>query len=178
MGPELQHMFGVLTIAGGESVKVTGPEGKMARAAPFESEASVLKALLVSNPGASGAFQRIETPVRFSPNTVFTEIETEERILRVPARIVIGMYSELSVAPFIDFAYVYSVAVDDSKALTGATTLPDCDWQLLQVRIHASADRSPEGNRKYSFCNAESLLKNTLSGFAITATGVNLVAIL
>lgn len=125
IGPVVQHV--VMVVVGGANVNVTGPEVTLVRAFPEPSVASVLLALLLNVPGASGATQRTETPVTFSPDAVLTEIATDERDLRVPERIVIGMYSELSVDPFTDFAYVYSVAVDDANAVTGATTLVDCD---------------------------------------------------
>ena len=68
-------------------------------------------------------------------------------------------------------------AVDAANAVTGATTLPDCDWQFEHVRIQASAARIPVGRRKYSFCIAEFEPKKIFKGFAITATAVTLVAI-
>ena len=101
MGPELQHVFGVLTIAGGESVKVTGPDGTPVRALPAASVARLLFTLLLRVPGASGAFQRTETPVRYSPASVFTLISTAARYLRVPEMMDIGTKFALSVAPFI-----------------------------------------------------------------------------
>jgi hypothetical protein len=63
----------------------------LVRALPEPSVASVLLALLLKVPGASGATQRTDTPVTFSPDWVFTEIATDERALRVPERMVIGM---------------------------------------------------------------------------------------
>ena len=90
-GPEL-HVGGHIFVAtGGASVNVTGPEVTLVRALPEPSVASVLLALLLKVPGASGATHRTETPVTFSPAAVFTEIATDERDLRVPERIVIGM---------------------------------------------------------------------------------------
>jgi hypothetical protein len=76
---------------GTDNVNVTGPDVTVVRAAPLASVAKVLLALLLKRPGASGAVQRTETPVRFSPDAVFTEIATDERDLRSPDMTVIGM---------------------------------------------------------------------------------------
>jgi hypothetical protein len=76
---------------GTDNVNVTGPEVTVVRAAPVSSVARVLLALLLKSPGASGAVQRIETPVRDSPDAVLTEIATDERDFRLPDTIVIGI---------------------------------------------------------------------------------------
>jgi hypothetical protein len=76
---------------GTDNVNVTGPDDTVVRAAPLASVAKVLVALLLKRPGASGAVQRTETPVRFSPDAVFTEIATDDRIFRSPDMTVIGM---------------------------------------------------------------------------------------
>jgi hypothetical protein len=48
---------------------------------------------------------------------------------------------------------VYSVAVDDVNAVTGATTfVVELDPQFEQVKIQPSADSNPVGRRKYIFC--------------------------
>ena len=70
-----------------------------------------------------------------------------------------------------------SEAVDALKAVTGATTLPDCDWQPEQEKIQLSAERSPVGRRKYSFDIVLLEPKKIFSGFAITAIAVTLVAV-
>jgi hypothetical protein len=90
VGPDV-HTGGQTATEGTDNVNVTGPDVTVVRAAPVSSVAKVLLALLLKRPGASGAVQRIETPVRFSPDAVFTEIATEERDLRSPDTIVIGM---------------------------------------------------------------------------------------
>jgi hypothetical protein len=61
--------------------------------------------------------------------------------------------------------------------VTGATTLPEFDWQFEHVRIQASAANSPDGRRKYSFCIVLLVPKKIFSGLAITATAVTFVAI-
>ena len=85
------HIGGHTETTGTDNVNVTGPDVTVVRAAPVSSVVKVLLALLLRSPGASGAVQRTETPVRFSPDAVFTDIATEERVLRSPDTIVIGM---------------------------------------------------------------------------------------
>jgi hypothetical protein len=84
-----------------DNVNVTGPEVTVVRAAPVSSVVSVLDALLINVPGASGAFHRTETPESTCPLSVFTERATDERSLRVPETTDIGIKFALSVAPFI-----------------------------------------------------------------------------
>ena len=71
---------------------------------------------------------------------------------------------------------MYSVAVEDENAVTGATTLDEFDWQLEQLKIQPSAANNPVGSRKYSFCIVWLDPKKMLSGLAMTATAVTLVA--
>jgi hypothetical protein len=74
-----------------DNVNVTGPDVTVERAEPVSSVVRLLLELLLRSPGASGAVQRTATPVKFSPDAVFTEIATDERDLRSPDTIVIGM---------------------------------------------------------------------------------------
>ena len=74
-----------------DNVNVTGPDVTVERAEPVSSVVRLLLELLLKSPGASGAVQRTATPVKFSPDAVFTEIATDERDLRSPDTIVIGM---------------------------------------------------------------------------------------
>jgi hypothetical protein len=74
---------------------------------------------------------------------------------------------------------VYSVAVEDENAVTGATTfVEELDPQFEQVKIHPSADNKPVGRRKYNFCIDWLFPKKMLSGLAMTATAVTFVAML
>lgn len=82
---------GIVVVVGGAREKVTGPDGSVDRALPEPSVASVLDVLLDSSPGASGAVHRTLTPVIDSPEAVLTEIETDERVLRLPETTVNGM---------------------------------------------------------------------------------------
>jgi hypothetical protein len=86
-----EQVGGQTEIVGADSVNVTGPDVTVERAEPVSSVVRLLLELLLRSPGASGAVQRTETPVRISPEVVFTEIATEERDLRSPDTIVIGM---------------------------------------------------------------------------------------
>ena len=88
--PFVQYGGHTVTV-GTDNVNVTGPEVTVVRAAPVSSVARVLLALLLKSPGASGAVQRTETPVRASPDTVLTEIATDERDLRSPVATFIGI---------------------------------------------------------------------------------------
>ena len=74
-----------------ESVKVTGPVTRVVRANPPYVVDSVLDALLLRVPGASGAVQRTDVPTNACPLAVMTVRATEDRALRVPVITVIGM---------------------------------------------------------------------------------------
>lgn len=85
------HVGGHTEMEGTDNVNVTGPDVTVERAEPVSSVVRLLLELLLRSPGASGAVQRTATPFKFSPDAVFTEIATDERDLRSPDTIVIGM---------------------------------------------------------------------------------------
>jgi hypothetical protein len=90
VGPGV-HTGGQTATDGTDNVNVTGPDVTVVRAAPVSSVVRLLLELLLKSPGASGAVQRTEIPVKFSPDAVFTAIATEERDLRSPDTMVMGM---------------------------------------------------------------------------------------
>jgi hypothetical protein len=145
VGALFVHIGGHTVTDGTDNVNVTGPDVTVVRAPPSSSVAKVLEALLIRVPGASGAFQRTETPESICPLFVFTVIATDERSLRDPETTDIGTKFALSVEPFIFVAYVYEASVDALKAPTGVTTF----WlsgHPVQLKIQLSADRSPVGS--------------------------------
>ena len=145
VGALFVHIGGHTVREDTDNVNVTGPEVTVVRAAPVSSVVKVLDALLISVPGASGAFQRTETPESICPLSVFTERATDERSLRVPETTDIGIKFALSVAPFILVAYVNEDSVEALNAPTGVTTF----WlsgHPVQLKIQLSAERIPEGS--------------------------------
>ena len=145
VGALFVHIGGHTVTDGTDNVKVTGPDVTVVRAAPVSSVANVLDALLINVPGASGAFQRTETPESACPLSVFTERATDERSLRVPETTDIGIKFALSVAPFILVAYVKDDSVEALNAPTGVTTF-ELSGHPVQLKIQLSAERIPEGS--------------------------------
>ena len=145
VGALFVHIGGHTVREDTDNVNVTGPDVTVVRAAPVSSVVKVLDALLISVPGASGAFQRTETPESTCPLSVFTERATDERSLRVPVTTDMGMKFALSVAPFILVAYVKDDSVEALNAPTGVTTF-ELSGHPVQLKIQLSAERIPEGS--------------------------------
>jgi hypothetical protein len=145
VGALFVHIGGHTVRDGTDNVNVTGPDVTVVRAPPSSSVANVLDALLISVPGASGAFHRTDTPESTCPLSVFTERATDERSLRVPETTDIGIKFALSVAPFILVAYVKDDSVEALNAPTGVTTF-ELSGHPVQLKIQLSAERIPEGS--------------------------------